>query len=974
MSSSGSWTWSSSSGSHNGISSEMMDKLMKEGHMGSGGSWTWSSSSGSHGGAGGGGSFSWSSSSGSSGDISQEMMDKISQGGMSKDGIREALAMLEKMKAGNGGSVEESEAQLEKLKKIEGMLKDAQGSDTETEDGSSGSETSSDSSTGTSSSDDASSSSSDESASSSSDESASSSSDESASSSSDESGSSDASTVSSISSESSATSAPSVAAMLAPTPAAVPVVAPAAVPAVAPAAVPAPTPVTGVGALGGSSSDMMKKFMNGISGTMLDDLMGSVAKNDAHGIPYCSTGHKHQCPSDWVGSDGGYHCMHKLVRQTSLSQYESSGGACRPFGHGPFPYVDCQDQCRIGGQADAADNGGEMTPEMKQKLMNMMMHKMKPPPNTEEQQEPEAATEETEKEEEPEAAAEKEEEPEAEKEEPEAAAEKEEEPEAEKEEAPEAETEEEPEEAAEKEEDSEAAAMKEFMDGMSKSELDDFMASTASNDEHGLPFCAVGHRHQCPADWVSNDGGYHCLHQLGETKEQYESSGGACRPFGHGPFPSIDCQDQCRISGQAEAANNGGKLTPVMKEKLKMMMQKQAQEQAEAEKEEVEKEEKPEATAETEEEPEAEKEEPEAAAETTEKEPEAAAEKQEEPEAAAETEEETEKEPEAEKEEPEAAAETEKEPEAEKEQPEAAAETEKEPEAAAEKEEEPEAAAETKEEPEAEKEEPATAAEKEEEPEAGKEEPAAEKEESTAAAEKEEPEAAAEEKPEAEETGEIFTIWLVDHLMPDKSWEPRRLTLPKEKLPESKEVELIKDTWKDEIKPGEPAEIHVVEPYVENYPGAPSMHLLLERNPLREHNHQAAVLLEIRTPGSDTVHWKARFVANPASFTSLNADSQSIKDGSKITLFGDQITDQRAEKLWPGDLLEVSEKQDKDLAFAGWSAEAENPGGISDDMKKKLVAEAAEVKTIEKQLEEKVEQEAASSEAETPEEPAEKTI
>ncbi|CAK9093846.1 Uncharacterized protein SCF082_LOCUS44131 [Durusdinium trenchii] len=390
-----------------------------------------------------------------------------------------------------------------------------------------------------------------------------------------------------------------------------------------------------------------------------------------------------------------------------------------------------------------------------------------------------------------------------------------------------------------------------------------------------------------------------------------------------------------------------------MKEKLKMMMQKQAQEQAEAEKEEVEKEEKPEATAETEEEPEAEKEEPEAAAETTEKEPEAAAEKQEEPEAA---------------------AETEKEPEAEKEQPEAAAETEKEPEAAAEKEEEPEAAAETKEEPEAEKEEPATAAEKEEEPEAGKEEPAAEKEESTAAAEKEEPEAAAEEKPEAEETGEIFTIWLVDHLMPDKSWEPRRLTLPKEKLPESKEVELIKDTWKDEIKPGEPAEIHVVEPYVENYPGAPSMHLLLERNPLREHNHQAAVLLEIRTPGSDTVHWKARFVANPASFTSLNADSQSIKDGSKITLFGDQITDQRAEKLWPGDLLEVSEKQDKDLAFAGWSAEAENPGGISDDMKKKLVAEAAEVKTIEKQLEEKVEQEAASSEAETPEEPAEKTI
>eukprot|EP00438_Fugacium_kawagutii_P000758 Skav229092 [mRNA] locus=scaffold92:120048:142997:- [translate_table: standard] len=67
-------------------------------------------------------------------------------------------------------------------------------------------------------------------------------------------------------------------------------------------------------------------------------------------ITSCPDGHFHQCPSDWKdpSNDGGYHCLHKLARQTSEKAYESSGGACRPAKDGPFPYDDCQDQCGIG--------------------------------------------------------------------------------------------------------------------------------------------------------------------------------------------------------------------------------------------------------------------------------------------------------------------------------------------------------------------------------------------------------------------------------------------------------------------------------------------------------------------------------------------------------------------------------------------------------------------------------------------------
>lgn len=65
-------------------------------------------------------------------------------------------------------------------------------------------------------------------------------------------------------------------------------------------------------------------------------------------IPSCGQSVAHKCPSDWATGAGGFHCLHQLARQTSRKAYLKSGGACRPAKEGPFPFNDCQDQCRIG--------------------------------------------------------------------------------------------------------------------------------------------------------------------------------------------------------------------------------------------------------------------------------------------------------------------------------------------------------------------------------------------------------------------------------------------------------------------------------------------------------------------------------------------------------------------------------------------------------------------------------------------------
>ncbi|CAJ1406302.1 unnamed protein product [Effrenium voratum] len=82
----------------------------------------------------------------------------------------------------------------------------------------------------------------------------------------------------------------------------------------------------------------------------------------------CPPGHVHQCPAEWSspGNAGGYHCLHKLANQASTAAYVSSGGACRPAAHGPFPFEDCQVQCglgKVGGTEHTEGHGGSANGE-----------------------------------------------------------------------------------------------------------------------------------------------------------------------------------------------------------------------------------------------------------------------------------------------------------------------------------------------------------------------------------------------------------------------------------------------------------------------------------------------------------------------------------------------------------------------------------------------------------------------------------
>eukprot|EP00913_Durusdinium_trenchii_P024792 g23270.t1 len=215
----------------------------------------------------------------------------------------------------------------------------------------------------------------------------------------------------------------------------------------------------------------------GSSGHEFSSYGGGRGVSDENGITSCGSGTVHQCPADWKtpGNAGGYHCLHKLARQTSETAYQKSGGACRPAGHGPFPQSDCQVQCRTlaktlkgrvflrfqEAQVSTRDQGRTWPIRSVSALLVIgALAALFFRPTT--------------------------------------------------------------------------PAVK--LSGLEEK----FKAHT--------PPCPAG-KNNCPAEWndPSHEGGYHCLYKLrSQTSEKaYQSSGGACRPASHGPFPADECQAQC---------------------------------------------------------------------------------------------------------------------------------------------------------------------------------------------------------------------------------------------------------------------------------------------------------------------------------------------------------------------------------------------------------------------------------------------
>mmetsp|Transcript_6117 Transcript_6117/g.13962 ORF Transcript_6117/g.13962 Transcript_6117/m.13962 type:complete len:290 (+) Transcript_6117:60-929(+) len=228
---------------------------------------------------------------------------------------------------------------------------------------------------------------------------------------------------------------------------------------------------------------------------------GSYHSSDHHehsnilngGIMTCGSS-DHQCPSEWESKAlGGYHCMHKLTRQTSEAAYQASGGACRPAHQGPFPSEDCHVQCVVGSSPFGAGHeasahhtesfGGGSGSYTSHSSHFYGSHSSGTFGSTV----------------------------------------------------------------------SHAAGGK-FRGFPGRTHVVNHAFPGRQEPKigggvHGIFDCG-SHDHRCPEEWFSGKaGGFHCKHKLArQTSEKaYLKSGGACRPAADGPFPHDDCQDQCSI-------------------------------------------------------------------------------------------------------------------------------------------------------------------------------------------------------------------------------------------------------------------------------------------------------------------------------------------------------------------------------------------------------------------------------------------
>eukprot|EP00913_Durusdinium_trenchii_P000354 g325.t1 len=196
---------------------------------------------------------------------------------------------------------------------------------------------------------------------------------------------------------------------------------------------------------------------------------------------------------------------------------------------------------------------------------------------------------------------------------------------------------------------------------------------------------------------------------------------------------------------------------------------------------------------------------------------------------------------------------------------------------------------------------------------------------------------------------EVLTTWLVDRKQPDASWEPRTLTLPKKPLSEQEELLRIQRIWKDKIPAAEIFKIHVVEPLIKDYPGRPSLHVLVESNPL-ESSDRAPVLMEVKGP-SDVGHWRAGFVQTPATLDTMKADTGHLPDGALVTVYDQQLEDGTSKTVMPGDLITIVEPPNaKDAFSSSWTTGHEKEGDISERFTEKMMEWGHKLTVLEKKI------------------------
>ena len=151
-----------------------------------------------------------------------------------------------------------------------------------------------------------------------------------------------------------------------------------------------------------------------------------------------------------------------------------------------------------------------------------------------------------------------------------------------------------------------------------------------------------------------------------------------------------------------------------------------------------------------------------------------------------------------------------------------------------------------------------------------------------------------------------MTSWL---LSSKQTWAPRQLHL------KGPIEETFRETWKDVLEGSKKHQIYVVEPFVKDYPGTPSLHAIMELDSVSK---KVPVLVEVKDEKSSEAKWKVHFAENPVSFETLS-DLDGKKSGSltsasmaemKITVFDIDLKEGQKLNVNPGDLIKFVVPQD----------------------------------------------------------------
>lgn len=158
----------------------------------------------------------------------------------------------------------------------------------------------------------------------------------------------------------------------------------------------------------------------------------------------------------------------------------------------------------------------------------------------------------------------------------------------------------------------------------------------------------------------------------------------------------------------------------------------------------------------------------------------------------------------------------------------------------------------------------------------------------------------------------ILTVWLADRTTKTKSWDPRTLVLP-QKLPSGEDiVGRILHLWSDELEDNELSKIYVVKPFVIDYPGEPSLHVLVERHPVQS-SESIPVLVEVKDSAESTSSrkWRVHWVRSPVTFSGAISDLADEGSAQKVIVYDQTLEHDKSVDAVAGDLIQYIVPKDR---------------------------------------------------------------